>query len=86
MKTLLGGDEEEINLEEVSGYFQKWFKKKKRSVRDALMKLAVNKPGWEFSGSTDNIFQMANDLFHFEAPSDRAMMIGIQGGSGIVFV
>ncbi len=73
----------EINLDEVFGYFQKFFKNEARGVRESLIKLAENSPGWEFSGSTDNIFKMSKDLFHFfPKPFDRASMIGIQGGSG----
>ncbi len=80
--TLTESHEGEINANEVLEYFQKCFRKT-RGSRESLIKLADNKPGWEFSGSTDNIFKMAEDLFYFDTPVyNRSMMIGIQGGSG----
>ena len=73
----------EINTNEVSEYFQKIFDNKRGHPREPLMKLSANQARWEFSGSTDNIFQVADELFNFKTVvPNRTTMVGIQGGSG----
>ena len=73
----------EINTNEVSEYFQKIFYNKRGHPREPLMKLSANQARWEFSGSTDNIFQVADELFNFKTVvPNRTTMVGIQGGSG----
>ena len=56
---------------------------KTRNSRDELIQLADNAPKWKYSGGTENICELAQDLFNFNyGTKNREKRIYLLGGSG----